>query len=206
MLRGKLLLAALITCSHYAFADGSIRGSGLYIEPGVTYTTMQSNVNYPAPFSNSSANVSGFGAVFRGGIHVFERFFVAADARYGLNKFQDNGNNISVNGSSWDLAPTIGVQMADYGVRLYGGYILAGNMDPKGVNGYDFRFEDPTGWRVGAGLKLQQLSVNIEWQTIHYGKTTVQSAGGFAAGSNTDAIKFDGNGIVASVTFPIEFE
>lgn len=205
----KLITLAIVSFAASlgtaAFADDDIRGSGAFLEPGISYQTLDSNVNYPAPLTNSSATLRGFGVLLRGGVHVWERVFVAADARYGMNRYNDNANNYSVDAQSWDLAPTIGVQMADWGVRLYAGYVLAGDLDPKSANGYDFRFENPNGWRVGAGLKLQHLSLNVEWQNINYGKTTVQSVGGFAPNATTDDIEFRGEGLVVSLTFPIEF-
>ncbi len=184
-----------------ALAEGDSQGTGLYLEPGVTYQMTESNIDYSGGIANSLATARGFGVVARGGIHLYERFFVAADARYAMLNFNDNANNLSINATSWDIAPVVGVQMADYGVRLYGGYVLAGNLDPRSTRGFDSKFEDPTGWRLGAGLKLQQLSVNIEWQRIHYGKSVLERPAG-AVPSNID---YNPDGIVASVTFPIEF-
>lgn len=198
----KFLIASLIsvTCGH-ALAEGDPNGTGLYLEPGITYQMTESNVNYSSGLGNSSAINRGFGVVTRGGIHLYERFFVAADARYALLKYKDNANNFSVSATSWDISPVVGMQMADYGVRVYGGYILAGNLDADGVHGFDPKFEEATGWRVGAGLKVQQVSVNIEWQKIHYGKAQVTSA----SGGQPTTIRYNPEGIVASVTFPIEF-
>lgn len=195
--------AALVisTIGAQAHALGDSNGTGLFLEPGLSYQLTESNVDYPGGTSNSSATSRGYGVVLRGGVHAMERFFVAADARYAMLKFNDNANNYSTNATSWDIAPVVGVQMADYGVRLYGGYILAGNLDPKGANGADLKFEDGTGWRVGAGLKLQAISVNIEWQRIHYGDSTLDNAS-----VTSKDIEYNADGLVASVTFPLEFD
>lgn len=187
-----------------AESEEGIEGSGLFVEPGLTYLLAESRVNYPSPYINSSATTRGFGVVLRGGIHVYQRLFVAADARYAMPVFHDNANNLMAGASAWDLAPIVGVQMAEYGLRLYGGYVLAGNLNLQRVNGLELRFEEPNGWRVGAGLKLKQFSVNIEWQNLHYSTTKVESQGLLASNSGA-RFKNDSDGIVTSVTFPIEF-
>lgn len=176
-------------------------GTGLFLEPGVTYQTTNSNVDYGSGVGNSSASTRGFGAVVRGGIHVYERFFIAADGRYAMLKFADNASNYDVDATSWDVAPTVGMQMADWGARLYAGYVLAGNLDPKGVNNTNLEFQDATGWRFGAGLKVKHFSVNIEWQRLHYGKGEVARTGA----TNLTGVKYNAEGLLASVTFPIEF-
>ncbi|MBX3022476.1 MAG: outer membrane beta-barrel protein [Bdellovibrionales bacterium] len=201
----SLSCAALLGCGSLALADEGVEGSGIFLEPGVTYQMTESNINYPTPFTNSAAVTRGFGLVLRGGAHIYERFFIAADARYGFLQYKDNANNLTTDANSWDIAPVVGFQMKDYGLRLYGGYVLAGELDPKSANGFDYKFKEPNGWRLGAGLKLKQFSVNIEWQRLNYTRTTVESLGSIAAGTSTDAIKYDGDGVVASVTFPIEF-
>lgn len=182
-------------------ATASAQGTGLFLEPGVTYQLTESEIDYGGGIANSTATTRGFGVVLRGGIHVWERFFVAADGRYALLDFQDNANNMSVNATSWDIAPVLGVQMADWGARLYGGYVLAGNLDPRSSGGMDTKFEQVTGWRLGIGLKLQQLGFNVEWQRLHYGDAQLERAG-----TATPAdIKYNPDGLIASLTFPIEF-
>ncbi len=195
-----LILSLLAAIGSAAWADGESNGTGLFIEPGVSYQVTNSLLDIPASTANSTATTQGFGVVVRGGVHVMERFFVAADGRYALLKYADNANNFSVNATSWDIAPVIGMQMKDYGARLYAGYVLAGNLDPKGSRGVDPSFSDANGWRVGAGLKVQHVSVNIEWQRLHYGDASVKSGT-----TTTNGVKYNGEGLVASVTFPIEF-
>lgn len=198
---GSVLGLCLMIGCVPAFAQSESNGTGLFLEPGVSYQVTTSNFDYGSGISNSSAATRGFGVLLRGGIHVYERFFVAADARYGMLNFNDNSNNINAEATAWDIAPTIGMQMADYGARLYAGYVLAGNLDPKSANNIDIRLDDANGWRVGAGLKLQHLSVNIEWQRLHYGSSKITRPAG-ATLTNAD---YNAEGLVASVTFPMEF-
>jgi hypothetical protein len=183
------------------FSDSSSNGTGLFLEPGVSYQVTNANVDYGTGVGNSSASTRGFGVLARGGVHVLERFFVAADARYAMVKFNDNANDLNADATSWDIAPTVGVQMADWGARLYGAYVLAGHLDPKSVNGVDTKFDKPTGWRIGAGLKAKHLSVNIEWQRLHYGESELTRP----AAPNLTGVRYDAEGLIASVTFPIEF-
>lgn len=201
-------LSALACCALLAggpavaqMESGMSNGTGLFLEPGVSYQSTSATVDYGGGAGNSSAVTRGFGLLVRGGVHVFERFFVAADGRYAFLKFTDNSNNLNADAASWDIAPTVGIQMADWGARLYVGYVLAGNLDPKSVNGVDVKFENPTGWRVGAGLKARYLSVNIEWQRLLYGDAELNQTG---AAALTD-VKYNTEGLLASVTFPIEF-
>jgi hypothetical protein len=49
------------------------------------------------------------------------------------------------------------------------------------------------------------FSVNFEWQKLHYSSTRIESRGSIPVATSTDAIKFNGEGLIASVTFPIEF-
>ncbi len=192
-----------LSCTPALAQDGDyIRGTGLFLEPGVTYQNTHSTVDYGSTVGNSSAGTRGFGAVLRGGVHVWERFFVAVDGRYAFLNFNDNATNIDVAARSWDVAPTIGMQMADWGARLYVGYALAGDLDPEAANGRDAKFSQANGWRAGLGLKARNVSVNIEWQRLHYGEASLSQPGGAATLTGVD---YNGEGLVASITFPIEF-
>lgn len=202
----KLFATAVATtlsmsCTPALAQESVIAGTGLFLEPGVSYQSTNSYVDYGTGVTSSTATTHGFGVLLRGGVHVYERFFIAADARYAMLKFTDNANNYDVGAKSWDVAPTLGVQMADWGARLYAGYVLAGNLDPESANGFDAKYDDATGWRFGAGLKAKNLSVNIEWQRLHYGDASLTRP----AAAALSGVKYNGEGLIASVTFPIEF-
>jgi hypothetical protein len=193
-----LVMIVAAACGR-AVAVSDSNGTGLFLEPGVTYSVTNSNVDIPTA-TNSSAGVNGFGVVLRAGVHVWDRFFAAADGRYALLRFEDNADNVSVGASSWDVAPTIGVQMPDSGPRLYVGYVVSGNLDPQSTNGRDFSFDQAQGWRIGAGLMVQHVSVNIEWQRLHYGNSHLMTSS-----RNYSSLGYNPEGLVASVTFPIDF-
>lgn len=194
------IITLLMGTASVSMAESDSNGTGLFLEPGLSYQITNSNVDYPGTGANSSASTRGFGLLARVGVHMWDRFFIAADGRYALLDFNDNANNISVNATSWDIAPVIGMQMPENGPRLYVGYVVAGNLDPQSTNGRDLLFEQATGWRVGAGLKVQHVSVNIEWQRLHYGSNRLQSSA-----ATVNGVTYNGEGLVASVTFPIDF-
>ncbi len=199
---GTFATAVFLSCTPALAQDGdNITGTGLFLEPGVTYQSTHSSIDYGAGVGGSSAGTRGFGAVLRGGIHVYERFFVAVDGRYAFLNFNDNANGIDVAARSWDVAPTIGMQMADWGARLYVGYALAGDLDPEAAGGVDAKFSQANGWRAGAGLKARNFSVNIEWQRLHYGEASLSRP----AAATLEGVDYNGEGLVASITFPIEF-
>ena|SRR5665213_2934407 len=198
-LKCLFLTVVTLACTS-AMAESDSNGTGLFLEPGISYQLSNSNSDYSGALRNSSASTKGFGVLARAGIHVYDRFFVAADARYAILNFTDNANNFSANASSWDIAPVVGLQMADSGARIFVGYVLAGNLDPQSSNGIDPSYGNATGWRVGAGLKIQHISVNIEWQRLHYGTGKLSGSGQSVSGLN-----YNPEALVASVTFPIDF-
>jgi hypothetical protein len=199
MLKLYLFVLVVTTACIPAMAESDSNGTGLFLEPGVSYSVTNSNVDFPGA-TNSSASASGFGALLRAGVHVYDRFFVAADGRYSLPRFEDNAANISVSATAWDIAPVIGLQVPDSGPRLYVGYVVAGSLDPQSANDKDLSFTQAQGWRIGAGLMVKHVSVNIEWQRLHYGSNRLQSSS-----QTINGVSYNPEGLVASVTFPIDF-
>ena len=187
------------------FSSGAYAGEefGLFVEPGVTYQTQSSTIRNPAPFNDSTAKVDGFGLMGRLGVHVNEVFFVAADARFALPNYRDTAVNYDTSAMEYDLGPSVGVQMPYAGLRVWGTYILTSQLDPKGTSNLDYKFNDGTGYRIGAGVRLSMVSLNLEYQRIKYASTTFENAA-FFTNKNTDAIKFDGEAWIASVSFPLE--
>ena len=185
-------------------ANAQTSDGGLFVEPGVTYQMYDSSIDYPAPFSNSSGEVKGFGLMGRVGFHINEAFFVAGDARYSMPNFEDSTNSLDAEAQQFDWGVTAGVQMPNLGLRVWGTYLIGSELDPEASNGFDYKFTNGTGYRIGAGFRVSIVSLNLEYQKIDYDKTTVQQLGPFTGSTNTDNIKFDGTGWVASVSFPLE--
>lgn len=196
-----LAIALTLGLTPAAFAA---EGGGLFVEPGVTYQQYDSSIDYPAPFSNSTGEVKGFGLMGRVGFHINEVLFAGADVRYAMPKFEDSTNSLSSDATEFDYGPVVGIQMPDIGLRVWGSYILGSELDPKSSNGFDYKFTKGTGYRIGAGFRVAIVSLNLEYQKIDYDRTTVEQIGPFTGSSDTDQIKFNGAGWIASVSFPLE--
>lgn len=207
----KLMIVAMVAPLMAFAQDDSVasvdnsntKAGGMFVEPGITYSRYESSIDYPAPFDDSSGKVQGLGVMARLGFHINEAFFVAADARYSMPKFEDSTNELSAKAKQHDIGPVVGFQMPDLGLRIWGEYVLTSELDPESSNGFDYKFTGGKGYRVGAGFRVAMVSLNLEYQDIKYGRTDVQEIGPLTLGS-TDMINFDGKGFVASVTFPLE--
>lgn len=105
---------------------------------------------------------------------------------------------------AWNVGPVIGIQMpTDLGIRVWGSYILAGEVDPDKDKEVDLKFKSGNGFRLGVGVKLLMVSVNAEYQKIKYDETRVQSLAVFDSGSTTDNVSLDNESVVLSVSFPV---
>lgn len=201
----KLLAASLLLVSTAAFAqDGEPeKKAGLFVEPGITYQMNDTEVNWTSVFDNSTGKNNGLGLMARLGFHVSEAFFAGVDARYSMTKFEDSAFDKKVNAKSWNAAPVVGIQMPDYGIRLWGSYVLAGEIDPDKIDSntgdYDAKATEGKGYRVGVGFHVQSLSLNLEYQDLKYDKATVAHSLGTA-----ELNEVKEKGFVASVSFPIE--
>jgi hypothetical protein len=177
---------------------------GVFVEPGITYEIGNSSISYPAPFSNSSGSSNGFGLMGRLGVHFSEIFFAAIDGRFKVVQFKDSTNNYNADATSFDVAPVIGVQMPEFGLRFWGSYVVTGQLDPKQSNSLDLRFEDAQGIRLGAGIRFLSLSVNIEYQDLKYGRTTLEQLGPFSSIGESHSIQLKNESYILSLSFPIE--
>ena len=200
-----LLAGALSAAPAFAQDEGSsgLKPAGLFVEPGVTYQTYKSNIDYPAPFENSSGEVKGFGVMARLGFHINESIFIAADGRYSMPTYKDSINNLDKSATEYDIGPSVGVQMPDIGLRVWGTYILTSQLDPKGSDNLDYKFTSGQGYRIGAGFRVSIVSLNLEYQNLKYGRTDIEKIVGLT-GSDTSMVKYDGSGWIASVSFPLE--
>lgn len=183
----------------FAFAESD---TGLFVEPALTYETGQMDVNYP--FATSSGDTNGFGLGARLGMHINDALFVGVDGRYSQLNFQDTNSvfDYDTRAENFNLAPVIGIQMPDIGLRVWGSYILTSTLDPKESNGLDLKFADGQGYRLGAGFKVYSVSLNLEYQKVDYDKTTIQQLGPIG-NSATDGVTLKNETWIASVSFPI---
>ena len=194
----KILMTSLIfsLLAYQAKAEG-----GLFVEPMVTYEKGDSSIDYPSPFNNSTGSVNGLGIGARIGAHASDTVFLAADVRYSKPQFKDSSNDFDSTATSYNYGPAVGVQMPVVGLRLLGSYVLGGQLDPEESKGFDLKFTDARGPRFGVGFQVVAVSLNLEYQDLEYGKTTVEKAGPFSGSS--DDIKLRDKSYVMSVSFPI---
>lgn len=196
----RIFVMALMLSSAGALAD---ENGGLFVEPALTYEhSNDAKITWPSPLSASTGSIRGFGLAGRLGFHVSEAVFVGADARYSRPKFTNSANNYDANAEAMNLGAVVGMQMPEMGLRLWGEYIFMGSLDPAASQNTDVKFEDAKGYRVGVGFHVQSVSLNLEYQKLTYGKSTLQQAGPITPGWNMPDL--DTASYIASVSFPLE--
>jgi len=129
-------------------------------------------------------------------------FFVAADGRYERATFDGSALD-EVDADIWNVGPTIGFQAPMYGMRVWGTYILDGSYNPdEGAQDLNLRFDDPYGWRVGAGVRISTVSLNLEYEDLTYQTTEIEDFGTLPA--LEEPIDFAQRGFIVSLSFPVE--
>lgn len=186
-------------------SNSSTLKSGLFIEPSITYDLGGSTTDYPSPFQKADGDINGFGLGARLGVHVQDALFAGIDGRFSFPTFKENTLNYDTNAKALNLAPVIGFQMPDIGIRVWGSYILLASLDPDAKNGLDLKYSDGTGYRIGAGFRVAMVSLNLEYQHLKYDKTTLESIGSFTTNSSFNNVKLSSNSWIVSVSSPLEF-
>lgn len=176
---------------------------GLFVEPLVSYEKGSSDIDYPSPFTNSSGDINGFGVGARLGVHFADVVFLGLDGRYMKPKFKDSTNSMNSDSSGYNYGAVLGVQTPVVGLRVWGTYIIGGQLDPDEDNSVDLKFSDAKGYRVGVGFRLAIVSLNVEYQDLKYDTTTLQTMGPFSPGADSD-IDLKDKAWIFSVSFPIE--
>lgn len=198
----KLLICTFtLSCfSTFAHAEEPSPG-GLFIEPAVTYQSSEMKVTYPSPFSDSTEKMHGFGLGLRLGFHVYDSLFIAADGRYARPTYESSALNGSATADMSNLGVTLGVQTPLAGIRVWGTYLLTGSLNPETINGVDVKFNNPKGYRVGAGIYIAAVSLNLEYQDSKYDSVTVEKAGPITG--TFDSVKGNDKSYILSVSFPV---
>lgn len=191
-----IIMTVLFTIPTFAS-----QAAGLFVEPLVSYENGNSSIDYPSPFSNSSGSIDGFGIGARLGVEFGGVIFLGADGRYMKPRFKDSTNNIDVDSTGYNYGVVLGVQTPVIGLRVWGTYILGGQLDPEEGNSVDLKFTDAKGYRVGAGFRLAIVSLNVEYQDLKYDTTTLQQLGPFS-GNAADNISLTDKAWIFSVSFP----
>ena len=175
------ILVATLIATPEAFA-------GFYIEPGLTYEKGDNSIQWPAPFSESSGESKGLGLNVKLGYHADDVFFVGFDGSYSQPKFENSSVNYSADATSTTYGAIVGVQMPIVGLRLWGGYIFAGELNPKADGNFDVKFSSAKGPKLGVGFKVLMVSLNFEYMDLEYDKADAELAGALS-GELTDNLK-----------------
>lgn len=197
-------LAGIAVVSFTSYPAQAVSAGGLFVEPGVTYEKGSTRTDWPLIATDSTGDSNGFGLMARLGFHIADIVLLGADARYSMPNFKDSSVNYSADATQFNWGPMVGVQTPIFGLRVWATYIVGGMLDPKASNSFDVKWEDGTGYRVGAGLRWMMLSFNVEYQTVKYDKMTIENAGGLTLGSVT-SVKPKNDSWIASVSFPFDF-
>jgi hypothetical protein len=192
-----ILFAGLIPFLSYAKENKG----GLFVEPMLTYEVGDSKIDYPAPFGSSDGETQGFGVGARLGFHIYEAVFLGVDARYARFDIDNKNPNYETDATGYNYGPVIGFQVpTTFGVRVWAGYIMGGEMDLDQKNNVDLKLTDARGYRVGAGVKLAIVSLNLEYQRMSYNEAQLTDNSIFTGSrSNLNA---DVNSYIFSVSFP----
>lgn len=188
-------------------SDYSISKGGFYIEPLIFASQEDTSVEtsqLPIVNSDTSGHAKGYGVGLRFGGHVYQSILLGVDARYAKLKMDDSTFYNNVNADVYNVAPIVGFQTPWWGIRLMAGYVVLGENNPDAGNqGVDLKFKEAQGWRLGAGIHIAAIGINLEYQDFKYRSTEVESLGPVAMNDNM-SVDADTKGYSLSVSFPIE--
>lgn len=209
MKRIKHYTIAVFTTTALSFTAAQAQDAkegGLFLEPSVTYEQGEMTVTYPAPLRSSTEKTTGLGLGLRLGYHAYQSLFIALDGRYSQPKYDSQAIGSSADATAYNIAATLGAQTPFAGLRVWGSYIFDGQLDPKDLSNalgpVDAKFSGQTGYRVGVGLYVAVVSVNLEYQDTKYGTTTLDKLGPFTPGT-TSGIDGKDRKYILSVSFPM---
>ena len=197
----------LLILPLFLFTNRFVRAEsvgGAFVEPMLTYERGTGEVDFPSPINSSSTDINGFGIGARLGLHVFDTIFLGLDGRYSMPKFEDSSLGQDIRAKAWNYGPVVGLQMpTSIALRVWAGYIFDGRLDPDKDKNVNEKFTDAHGYRIGAGLKLGIVSLNLEYQDLKYDNTDINEVGIFNPGYSTSNIHLDTSSWILSASFLI---
>lgn len=213
------ILAGTVLSSGFALAQDNVSSTsggssrrtssgGFYLEPILSTSRSDSSLKtsqLPIITDDTSGKMESNGLGLKLGAHVGEIFLLGVDGRFSREKFNDSFYS-SAEGDSYNYGPTVAVQTPLFGIRLLGTYVMGGEFNPgSGKDGWDLKFRNPRGTRVGAGIYVAAVSINLEYQDLTYDTTDVEAVP-VAGGINPEETKVDfiNRGYALSLSFPVE--
>ena len=200
----KIILMGLIFSLSTTLSHAVDKG-GFFLEPSLTFENGESQIDFPdsLPLDDSDGDIVGMGAGLRLGFHLYEELFIGADGRYSVPNFEDSSLDQDVDAKHFNYGPVVGLQMpTTLGLRFWGSYVMGAELDPEKDEGVDEKFTDGTGYRMGTGIKLGVVSINLEYQFIKYKDVEIEDAGIFGSGSFDDT-ELKHRTWILSASFPI---
>lgn len=199
MIKIKYFLIFFLFCFT---AHAEIHAGGLFLEPALTYQNGTLKLRYPAPLSaESNENIKGYGLGARIGGHFADILFAAADVRYSQPDYESSAlGGGTAKSQAVNYGATLGLQTPFFGIRVWNTFILDGFLNPEKLNSVDVEYKGFNGYRIGGGVYIAVISLNLEYEEAKYKSTNVQSAGPFAPGTLDDV-----NGTEKSLIFSLSF-
>jgi hypothetical protein len=162
---------SLLLFSNFAHAVG------FYLEPSITYESGENELEWPSPLDNSTGTSKGLGVDLKLGMHWGDVVFLGVDGSFSKTKFEQSANDYDADATSSTYGAIIGAQMPVLGLRIWGGYVFGGDLDPEESNGVDVKFEGAHGLKVGLGFKIFFVSLNVEYMDLEYTDSILEKAG-----------------------------
>lgn len=201
----KIIATSALAILCVGTVQAETKNGGLFVEPILTYEQGETETDYPSPAGNSTGDIDGFGVGARLGFHVYEAVFLGVDGRYSMPTYKDSALDQNTDAEAYNYGPVIGFQTpGDLGIRVWGGYVMGGELDPDKDQDVDVKFKDAQGYRVGAGIKLGIASLNLEYQDLTYKESQIEEVGSFNFNNaSTNDVELDQKSWIVSVSFPI---
>jgi len=121
-----------------------------------------------------------------------------------MPKFKDSSVNYDAKSISTNWGPVLGIQMPALGLRVWGTYIVDGELNPDQSGSFDLKFSEAKGYRIGGGFRVLAFSLNLEYQDLKYGQTTFEQIGPFSPGTSLNSVDLENKTWLVSASFPIE--
>lgn len=176
-LGGIMSLMKYLLCGATTFLVASPAMANFYVEPSITYQKADNEVKWPSPLNSSTGDSKGFGFGLKLGFHINDVFFAGLDGHYSKPKFTNSATDYDATATETHYGAVIGAQMPVAGLRLWGGYVFGGELDPEKSGAVDVKFKDAKGPKIGVGFKVMMVSLNVEYAELEYDKSVLQEVG-----------------------------